>query len=119
MATTGSTLDLGGNRAVKTPAGSLLANRYRLDAADPARSGLLRGDRSHDRRAGAGQARAAGRDAAARGRSCWPALDHPSIVRLKDAGRDGDLPFVVLEWIDGGDLEAFMARSGGPSPMTA
>ena len=43
----------------------------------------------------------------------------PSIVRLKDAGRDGDLPFVVLEWLDGSDLEAFLARSGGASPMTA
>ena len=46
-------------------------------------------------------------------------LDHPSIVRLKDAGRDGDLAFVVLEWLVGSDLEAFLASSGGTSPMTA
>jgi nitrous oxidase accessory protein NosD len=112
MATTGSTLDRGGNRDLRTRAGSLLANRYRLDA--PIRRGRGCFDAT-DRTTGERVLVKLGPQGGAPPREAelLAALDDPSIVRLIDAGRDGDLPFVVLEWIDGSDLEAFLARSGG------
>ena len=111
MATTGSML-LGGNRDLRTRTGSLLANRYRLDA------GIRRGRgcfEATDRTSGERVLVKLGPQGGAPPREAelLAGLDHPSIVRLKDAGRDGDLAFVVLEWLDGSDLEAFLARSGG------
>ena len=112
MATIGSTLDPKSNHAVKTPVGSLLANRYRLDV------GIRRGRdcfEATDRTTGERVLVKLGPRGGTQPREAelLATLDHPSIVRLKDSGRDGDLTFVVLEWVDGGDLEAFMASSGG------
>ena len=112
VATIGSTLDPKSNHAVKTPAGSLLANRYRLDV------GIRRGRgcfEATDRTTGERVLVKLGPRGGTQPREAelLARLDHPSIVRLKDSGRDGDLTFVVLEWVDGGDLEAFMASSGG------
>ncbi|HEX6114015.1 MAG TPA: right-handed parallel beta-helix repeat-containing protein [Geminicoccaceae bacterium] len=111
MATTGSILDPGDNRDRRARAGTLLAKRYRVDGATRCGRGCFE---ATDRTTGArvllklGQGRALPREA-----ELLAALDHPSIVRLKDSGRDGDVPFIVLEWIDGSDLEALLARSDG------
>jgi len=35
------------------------------------------------------------------------ALNHPDIVRIYDSGREGGRPFLVLEYIEGGDLSGF------------
>ncbi len=38
-------------------------------------------------------------------------LDHPSVTRLVDAGLDDQAgPFLVMEWIEGQDLSAWLAR---------
>ncbi|MCW5633413.1 MAG: serine/threonine protein kinase [Rubrivivax sp.] len=44
-------------------------------------------------------------------------LDHPDIVRILDAGRAGDLAFIAMEFVAGGDL-ARALRPGAPLPTT-
>jgi nitrous oxidase accessory protein NosD len=111
MATTGSTLNLRGDRDLGTRAGSLLANRYRLDAAIGQKRRCFEAtDRTTGERVLVKLGPPGG--PAPRASMLLAALDHPGIVRLKDAGRDGDVSFVVLEWIDGEDLEALLARGG-------
>jgi nitrous oxidase accessory protein NosD len=111
MATTGSTLDVGGVRGFRTGAGSLLADRYRLNAAiGRTRRCFEATDRTTGERVLVKLGPRGG--PVPREAVLLAALDHPGIIRLKDAGRDGDVPFIVLEWIDGDDLEAFLARSG-------
>src|ERR1043165_3829251 len=39
-------------------------------------------------------------------------LDHPGILRLLDAGQDGDVPFMVLELADGETLRQWLERGG-------
>lgn len=39
------------------------------------------------------------------------ALQHPNIVRVIDAAREGDAAFVVTEWVDGDRLPLFLART--------
>jgi serine/threonine protein kinase len=51
------------------------------------------------------------REAAAVGR-----LDHPHIVRATDAGEDAGRPFLVMELLDGLDLQKVL-RHGGPLPV--
>ena len=41
------------------------------------------------------------------------ALDHPNIVRAHDIDQDGDTHYIVMEYVDGQDLQA-MVRSNGP-----
>ena len=43
------------------------------------------------------------------------ALDHPNIVRTHDVGRDGDVHFLVMEYVDGQTLDRLIAASG---PLT-
>ena len=110
MATTGSTLDVGGDRDLRTRAGGSLANRYRLNAAiGQSRRCFEATDRTTGERVLVKLGPPGG--PAPREAVLLAGLDSPGIVRLKDAGRDGDVPFVVLEWIDGDDLEAFLACS--------
>src|SRR3954469_23505123 len=40
-------------------------------------------------------------------------LDHPNLVRAYDAGRDGDVHFLVTEYVPGADLRKLI-RSRGP-----
>ncbi|QJX00093.1 serine/threonine-protein kinase [Frigoriglobus tundricola] len=40
------------------------------------------------------------------------ALDHPNIVRLHDIGRAGGTHFLVMEFVDGTDLQALLERTG-------
>ena len=44
------------------------------------------------------------------------AVSHPNVVQLYDAGRDGELRYLVLEWVDGGDL-AHLIRERAPLPV--
>jgi parallel beta-helix repeat protein len=46
-------------------------------------------------------------------------LDHPGIVRLKSWRADPEAAFLVLDLVDGPDLEAFIARDGGRLAATA
>ncbi len=43
-------------------------------------------------------------------------LDHPNIVRVYDSGQDGDLLFLVMEFIDGANLRELLAS--GPVPAS-
>lgn len=47
------------------------------------------------------------------------ALDHPNIVRAFDLDRDGDLHFLVMEYIDGASLHRIVAKSGPLAPLRA
>ena len=38
-------------------------------------------------------------------------LDHPNIVRAVDAGEEGDVPYLVMEFVDGMDLSR-LTQSG-------
>ncbi|HKX19159.1 MAG TPA: PASTA domain-containing protein [bacterium] len=39
-------------------------------------------------------------------------LEHPGMVRIFDHGRDGDVHFIVMEYIDGEDLKTHLRRAG-------
>ncbi|CAM3998347.1 Stk1 family PASTA domain-containing Ser/Thr kinase [Smaragdicoccus niigatensis] len=45
-------------------------------------------------------------------------LKHPALVAVYDHGRDGDLPFLVMELVDGGTLRDLL-RERGPMPPHA
>jgi class 3 adenylate cyclase len=40
--------------------------------------------------------------------------DHPHVVRVIDTGEEGDNPFIVSEYMPGGDVESLLASRGGP-----
>jgi len=40
------------------------------------------------------------------------ALNHPNIVRAFDIDNDGDLHYIVMEYVDGDDLQAIVRREG-------
>jgi len=44
------------------------------------------------------------------------AVSHPNVVQVYDAGQDGDIRFLVMEWVEGGDLAQFM-RQNAPVPL--
>ena len=46
-------------------------------------------------------------------------LDHPGIVRVLDAGEDGDVPFLVLELLHGETLHARLQRERSLLPVAA
>jgi serine/threonine protein kinase/class 3 adenylate cyclase len=45
-------------------------------------------------------------------------LHHPHVVQIHDYGVDGDVPFIVMERLDGEDLEALVERRKRLSPAT-
>ncbi len=47
------------------------------------------------------------------------ALDHPNIVRVYDLDSDGKIHYLVMEYIEGRDLEAIVAENGPMDPVTA
>ncbi len=53
------------------------------------------------------EARAAGR------------LNHPNVVQVYDAGRDGDAIYISMEYLEGGSLEELLVREGRLSASTA
>src|SRR4051794_5346357 len=46
-------------------------------------------------------------------------LDHPHIVRAHDIDQDGNLHFIVLEFVDGCNLHDFIRQNGTLSPERA
>lgn len=44
-------------------------------------------------------------------------LQHPSIVRLYGLEREGDIAFLVMDYVDGQTLAARLAQSQGPLPL--
>jgi eukaryotic-like serine/threonine-protein kinase len=47
------------------------------------------------------------------------AMDHPNIVRAYDLGSEGRIHYLVMEYIDGSDLEALVERAGPLDIYTA
>ncbi|QEL13818.1 serine/threonine-protein kinase [Limnoglobus roseus] len=45
------------------------------------------------------------------------ALDHPNIVRIHDVGQQGEVHYLVMEYVDGQSLED-MLKKGGPIPAS-
>lgn len=45
-------------------------------------------------------------------------LSHPHIMTLYDVGQDGPWHYLVMEYINGGDLETALVASGGTFPIT-
>ena len=46
-------------------------------------------------------------------------LDHPNIVRAFDVDNDGNIHYLVMEYVDGTDLQAVVSRSGPLDYATA
>ena len=46
-------------------------------------------------------------------------LSHPSIVAVFDSGTDGDLQYLVMEYVPGESLAQLLARQGGLAPRPA
>jgi len=46
-------------------------------------------------------------------------LDHPNIIRAHDIDRDGNLHFLVLEFVDGVNLHDFVKANGPVDPLRA
>ena len=47
------------------------------------------------------------------------ALDHPNIVRIHDVGRQGDVQYLVMEYVDGQTLDALLIAAGRLAPAAA
>jgi beta-lactam-binding protein with PASTA domain/predicted Ser/Thr protein kinase len=47
------------------------------------------------------------------------ALTHPHMVRVHDSGRDGDVRFIAMEYVEGEDLKSHIRRSGRIDPHRA
>ncbi|OFX26635.1 MAG: hypothetical protein A2Z07_00095 [Armatimonadetes bacterium RBG_16_67_12] len=47
------------------------------------------------------------------------ALQHPNIVQLYESGRDGDVYFIAMEYVDGPDLKGHLRRVGRLEPDDA
>lgn len=43
-------------------------------------------------------------------------LRHPNIVDVYDVGQDGDIPYIVMEYVDGQDLKSILMQHG-PMPV--
>jgi Protein kinase domain/Right handed beta helix region len=108
MATPSSAIE----RDTKAAPGVVLANRYRLEARQRGAAGRFQAiDRTTGERVFVKFGPRDGR--LAREAELLARLDHPGIVRLKGSGSHGDRPFIVLEWVEGSDLDAVLARSDG------
>lgn len=47
------------------------------------------------------------------------AIDHPNVAKVFDVGEDHGVPFIVLEMLDGGSLEHWLAEHGPMEPDLA
>ncbi|MCS7306279.1 MAG: protein kinase [Thermoguttaceae bacterium] len=47
------------------------------------------------------------------------ALDHPNIVRAYDIGNEGNIHFLVMEYVEGQDLQSMVRQKGPLDPLTA
>ena len=44
-------------------------------------------------------------------------VNHPSVVRVYDSGQDGDIYFLVMEYVAGGTAKSLLASHDGPLPV--
>lgn len=44
------------------------------------------------------------------------ALEHPNIITIYDAGEDGDISWIAMEYLDGGDLRDVLEGRGATAP---
>ena len=107
MATTTSVIDrTDGSDAIR-PSGALLANRYHLEGRQrEAADRFAAVDRTTAERVFVKFERTA---SASSVRRSFSRARSPGVVRCKDAGTADGRPFIVLEWVDGNDLEAVLA----------
>jgi serine/threonine protein kinase len=49
----------------------------------------------------------------------WSQLNHPSIAQVFDFGLQGDMPYLVMELVDGDDLSDVLDREGPLAPLRA
>src|SRR5262249_60879352 len=47
------------------------------------------------------------------------ALDHPNVVRADDVNQEGELHFIVMEYVDGSNLREIIERTGPMDPLRA
>jgi Protein kinase domain/Right handed beta helix region len=108
MATPSSAIE----RDAKAAPGVVLANRYRLEARQ---RGAADRFQAIDRTTGERVFVKFGPwgERLAREAALLEKLAHPGIVRLRYSGSGADPPFIVLQWIEGSDLDAVLARSDG------
>jgi putative cofactor-binding repeat protein len=108
VATTSPAIDRKGGQNATPPVGTVLADRYRLEAPCAGASGRFEAtDRATGVRVFVKTGRQDGR--LAREAELLATLDHPGIAHLVDVG-SGGRPFLVLEWVEGADLGAWLAR---------
>src|SRR5688572_5692934 len=100
--------------------GGVVGGRYRL-IASLARGGTASVWRAEDTESGGEVAikilRDEGvdptlRDRAGREAHLLEGLDHPNLVRVLDSGEDDEMPFMVMELLDGDTLGAVVAERG-------
>ncbi|MCZ6795203.1 MAG: protein kinase, partial [Planctomycetota bacterium] len=46
-------------------------------------------------------------------------LNHPNVVQIHDAGRDGESYYISMEYLEGGSLEDLLEKEGRVDPSTA
>jgi nitrous oxidase accessory protein NosD len=112
VATPRPAIDRRGDAAALPPVGTVLAGRYRLEAPHPRAAGCFEAsDRTTGERA---FVKTGPRERLEREAELLAVLDHPGIVRLKQFDDAGASPFIVLEWVEGVDLETSLARRRQP-----
>jgi hypothetical protein len=47
------------------------------------------------------------------------AIRHPNVVKIYEAGQQGGLMFMAMEWVEGESLQAFMQEAGKRKPIPA
>jgi parallel beta-helix repeat protein len=109
VASPSSKVERRGGREPAPEVGALLADRYRLTAARRGRPGRFE---ATDEATGKSVFVKIGPPdgALAREASLLGRADHPGLVRLVEAGAAGGRSFLVLEWVEGADLEARLSR---------
>ena len=113
MATTSPAIDRKGGGALPQ-VGTVLAGRYRLEAPQPRAAGCFEAsDRTTGERV---FVKVGPRARLEREAELLAALDHPGIVRLKRLTGAGAGSCIVLEWVEGVDLESTLARREEPLP---
>jgi nitrous oxidase accessory protein NosD len=114
VATPRPAIDRNGGAAALPPLGTVLAGRWRLEATLPHAAGCFEAsDRTTGERA---FVKTGPRQRLEREAELLAALDHPGIVRLKQFDGAGAYPFIVLQWIEGVDLETSLVGRREPPP---
>jgi nitrous oxidase accessory protein NosD len=114
VATSSRAIDPKGGGDAAPPVGTVLSGRYRLNAPHPIASGCFEAtDRTTGERV---FVKTGPREQLQRETALLSKLAHPGIARLKQSGSAGGQTFIVLEWVEGADLEASLAGRRAPLP---